>query len=103
MQIIERVTPAELRTWKRWVNTLESMLWLVQTAPLRAQSARRSINAEDRSLLVYLNELISQGRQLTNEPVFNWQMRCFEALTSSSRAGTTASSGVAAARSSRSG
>ena len=78
MQIIERVTPAELRTWKRWVNTLESMLWLVQTAPMRAQSARRDINAEDRSLLVYLNGLISQGRQLTSEPVFNWQMQSFE-------------------------
>ena len=76
MQTIKRITPDELRIWRRWGGTLEAMRWLVRAAPIRR--SRRPINPEDRSLCRFLNELISEGRLLTSEPAFNWQMQNFE-------------------------
>jgi hypothetical protein len=78
MQIIESVTPEQLRCWKRWLGTLEAMSWMLQISPMRADRASRAINEEDRNLCRYLKELIARGRNLTRGPATNWDLRNFE-------------------------
>jgi hypothetical protein len=78
MQIVERVTPEQLRSWKRWISTLEAMLWVLQTAPLRAERSTRPVNGEDRSLRRFLRRLIARGRKETRDAGLNWEMSAFE-------------------------
>ena len=78
MQIIESVTPEQLRCWKRWLGTLEAMLWTLQTAPLRGDRASREVDEEDLGLCAYLRDLIARGHHQLRLPVFGWELRDFE-------------------------